>query len=471
MLPARFLLVAFPVLATFGCSLLVPGGKAAGSAQVTSASPPAGPAQALKDRVRNADKTQADAEAVVANEELDKAEKSAVGALDQVLGKAPQFAGGPVPESSTAVTLALRKSPIKVRIEPVTDADGNAFGDNFLRLKDSFTDRLMELQRKLTEQRASKAEKKEVMNGSKYVMKLSDLRSGVTSVSFQAYRSNTLVQSQSLTTMVSLSQMIGKRRNMDMELSAEDYARAKGCLERARRGEALAASMTGMLAAYQAVLNDGADPKALDAIAEATRKAFPLKVTVSDDEAKSYLDNLGHHIAEQKTKYEQMMRKTYGDARYEKLYKASVDGIFRQAASAESQPSSSQAVAAVRASRATASAGAAPAGGGVPMTGTRDAKSLVPDEVNQGLQQVHQGLGVASAVQSGDVSGALAGAAKVAPADGPFGSSLAGISALSKGDPRGAFKAALELAPMGGPLKQGLSFATALLFGSDDAKR
>jgi hypothetical protein len=446
---------------TFGCGLVLQQPTALGRASVTSASSTA-PSQATKDRLRKVEKTQADAEESTENDQLDKMEKDAAKALSQALGKAAQFSGGPLPESSSTVVLALRKSPVKVRMEPVTDADGNAFGDNFFKLKDSFTDRLVELQRKLVEQRASKAEKKEVLSGSKYMMKVNDLRSAVASVSFQAYRSNSQVQSQSLKTMLSLSQTVRMHKLMDLDFSAEDYARVRGSLERARRGEAIAASMTGMLAAYQAVLNDGGDPKALDAIAESTLKAFPVKVTVTDDEAKGYVDNLGDRAAEQKAKYEQMMRKTYGDAKYEKLYKPNIDAMFAQAESAQSQRSATQLAADRSAQRAAPAA---------PAAGALDAKSLVPGKITQGLEQANQGLVVAGAVKSGDVGGALDGAAKMAPADGPIGSSLAGISALSKGDSKGAFDAALKLAPVSGPLKSGLAFAAGLLFGSDDKKR
>ena len=92
------------------------------------------------------------------------------------------------------------------------------------------------------------------------------------------------------------------------------------------------------------------------------------------------------------------------------------------------------------------------------VAGTPNPQGLIPGQVNQGL-------GVANSVKNGDVSGALDGAAKMFPADGTIGSSLAGLSALSKGDPKGAISAAMNLVPGGGLVKDGLSFAAKLLFG------
>ena len=83
-------------------------------------------------------------------------------ALNKALGKEASYPGGPMPEPSSTTALALRKTPIKVRLEPVTDGDGKAVGDNYFKLKDSFTDRVQQLQRKIVEQKASKAEMKEI---------------------------------------------------------------------------------------------------------------------------------------------------------------------------------------------------------------------------------------------------------------------------------------------------------------------
>ena len=478
-----------------GCGFLMPhSGAQPGSAQSAAAAYKV--PEETKTLIRQREKTAYEASESAEDETIDRQEKEALKVLNRALGKVPNFPGGPMPESSSTALLALRKSPIKVRLEQVTDGDGKAVGDNFFQMKDSYTDRVQQLQRKLVEQKASKAEIKEIQDGSKYMMKVGDLSSAISSVSTQAYTSNFTVQSSGLQTMLKVAGMVRTRKMMEMDFDADDYARVKRNLERMRRVEAIAASTMGMLAAYQAVLNSGGDPKALDAIAENTVKAFPLKPTVTDDEAKKYVEDLKGNVAAQKSKYEQMMRKTYGDAKYEKSYKAGIDAMFKQAEDAQNQKSSGQMVADTqtkykddlrkcargekldsgtmvgaanpercreRLAQMGEPAPDAPATVAVP-----DAKSLVPgqvNQVNQGLGQVGQGLGVANAVKNGDVTGALDGAAKMFPADGTIGSSLAGLSALSKGDPKGALSAAMNLVPGGGLVKDGLSFAAGLLFG------
>jgi hypothetical protein len=361
------------------------------------------------------------------DEMLDRQEKAALKVLNRTLAR-----DGSAPESSSTVALALRHSPVHVRLEPIADEEvRGVVGDNFLQLKDSYTDRVQQLQRKMVEQGLSKAERKEILRGAKYMMKVSDLRMTVVELSSQVQRSSFGLQTMHLQTMAWTSLLIDRRRLEKRPIDADDYAWVKRHLERARRAEAISASMMGLLAAFQAVLNDGGDPKALDAVAEASLKAFPVKASVSDDEARKYVDDFADNLGVQKAKYEQMMRKAYGDARYEKSCKAEIDAMFRQVEDAQTPP-------------------AAPP------------SRLSPTQ----LSKVNQGLGVANAVKNGDASGALDGAAKMLPADSTIGSSLAGVSALSKGDPKGAIDAAMKLVP-GGPVKEGLSFAASLLFGTD----
>src|SRR5262249_46644863 len=211
------------------------------------------------------------------DEQLDKLEKDSLKALKVALGKEAAWQGGQPGESSSSALVAIKKAEMKVRLEPVTDGDGKAVNDDFFQLKDSFTDRVQQLQRKIAEQKASKAEMKEIQDGSKQIMKINDLRSAVMAVSMQTMMSNNHVQSSSLQTMLRVSGLVRSRKLYNMQLDANDYALVKRGLERQKRAEAIAATNLAMLAAYQAVINGDGDPKALDIIAEGALKAFPVK--------------------------------------------------------------------------------------------------------------------------------------------------------------------------------------------------
>jgi hypothetical protein len=418
------LISSFVLLVSIGCSPLLPIAKDGPrqAAQGDSAPRP-------RTYLGNA-RVEASADAM-----LDREEKAAVKALNRTLGREADTPGAPVRDSATTAALALRKSPVTVRVEPMSDADlRGVLGDNFFQLKDSYTDRLTELQRKIAQQRLSKAEKKELARGAKYLVQVADLRVAVLEVSSHVHSSSFNAQQTTLQTMAWTSMLLQVRRTNRVELDAEDYAFIKRSLERERRADAIAASMMAMLAAYQAVLNQGADPRALDKLAESTLEGVAAKPTVSDEEARRYVDEFGANVDVRKAKYETMMRNAYGDARYEKVYKARLDATFQAMEQAQAQPSAASA----------------------PL----DANRFVPG-------QVQKGVGVANAVKNGDASGALDGAAKMLPADSKIGSSLAGLSALSKGDAKGAFDAAMNFVP-GGPVKSGLGLAAKLLFGDKE---
>jgi len=306
-----------------------------------------------------------------------------------------------------------------------------------------------------------------------------DVRMQFMKVAVAAFTSNFDVQAKGLTTMLTVASSVRTHKMMNMEWTDDDYARVKRRLERLRRSEAIAASTMGMVAAYQAVVNNGGDPKALDAIAENTLKAFPLKPTVTDDEAKQYVAALKENVAAQRATYEKMMRATYGDAKYEKDHKAQIDAMFKQAEDAESQKSVGQmqqdTMTKYNQDLAKCARGEDPGPGSMVGPGKcKEARANAASQQGGGggaaggpaiPGQVQQGMGVANAVKNGDVSGALDGAAKMFPSDGTIGASLSGISALTKGDPKGALSAAMNLVPGGGLVKDGLSFAANLLFG------
>jgi hypothetical protein len=172
-----------------------------------------------------------------------------------------------------------------------------------------------------------------------------------------------------------------------------------------------------------------------------------------------------------------MMRAAYGDAKYEKNHKAQIDLMFKQAEDAENQKSIGQmqqdTMSKYNDDLAKCARGEQPGPGS--MVGPGKCKEARANAQASGASgapggpavpgQVQQGLGVANSVKSGDVSGALEGAAKMFPSDGTIGASLNGVAALTKGDPKGALNAALSLVPGGGLVKDGLSFAANLLFG------
>ena len=195
----------------------------------------------------------------------------------------------------------------------------------------------------------------------------------------------------------------------------EDRQVVKRLLARQKRAESLAAATLGMIAAYEAVINQGKDPRALDAIAESSLKAFPAKVSVSDKEAEAFLEAWRKAPPRTRESYEREMRARYGDAEYTRSYKGGVEAMF--------------------------------AGAPVPATAARPAKNT----------------GDATSAKSAE-QGALDAAASMFPGDGTIRHSLEGAAALARGDSKGALNAALGLVPGGGLVKDGLGLAAKLLF-------
>lgn len=430
-----------------------------------------------------------------ADQELDRSETATIKMLKLVLGRESQYPGMPVPESSSSALRAIRAAKMKLRLEPVADGQGNPVNGDFLQLKDSYTDRVAQLQRKLAEQKASKAEMKEIQAGAKYALKLQDLRTQVNAVSMQAMRTNDSVQSMSLQTVMRVSSMVRLRKTAEMSLTAEDYALVKRGLERQKRAEAIAATTMAMLAAYQAVINDNGDPKAIDVIAESALKTFPAKAQLTDDDAKQYVSSLGDNVDKVKARYEAMMRKTHGDARYEKTYKAGIDAMFQQAASAQNQKSATQMAkdgweqykADVQKCKSSVDPDADHRLGPTCRQVNRAAKTGDTSQLMPGALKAWNETGGAStagaptltgaklggrgaaalqgvtAAASGDLDGTLDAAGKLFPGDTVVGASLQGIAALRKGDAKGAINAALSFVPVPG-LKDAFGLASKLLF-------
>jgi hypothetical protein len=372
-------------------------------------------------------------------------------ALKFALGKEALSPGAPPPESSSTVVKGLGEAKIKVRLEPVVDDKGHPVSDNFLQLKDSYTDRVQQLSRKISEQKATKAEMKEVQDGAKHVMKLNDLRMQVMKLSLVTMQSNSMVQSSSMTTMLRVAGLVRTRKLMEMEMNADDYARVKRWLERQRRIEAIAATSLALLAAYQGVLNDNGDPEALDLLSSKVLEAYPPKPSVSDAEAKDYVKNLKGNVSKAKSQYEAMMRKLHGDSRYEAQYKAGIDAMFKQAEDAEGQKSVTQMAADTQAKYnediARCARGEAISPGSLvspPRCKQVREASLRGEPIPQSLE---------SSVEQAAPSGGADSIFGMLPGFNIIKASIEGVQALAKGDAKGALNAAIGLVPGGGPLR------------------
>ncbi len=491
----RFALLPLVSFAWLGCGMVTPG---------TTVTPSAGGAtafevpQAVKDTVRAGEARGDQITDPIEDQEVAKQETEVKHVLAMSLGREGVAAGMAPGEPASQALAELRAAKIQLRIEPVTNAQGGNVADNFVQLKDTFTDRVQALQTKLVSGTATTAERAEVMNGAKQALKLNSLKMQVGAVSRAALMTNVHVQTGGITMMLKIAGMVAVRKQQTMDFTAEDYARVKRIVTRQKHWEAMGAATMGMLAAYEAVVSSSGDPKALDAIADATLRAFPLDPQVSDDDARSYVANLAEDATSQKTRYEAMMRSAYGDAIYEQRYKTGIDAMFAQAIGASKtktvaevagqaqnkyqadlakcargealDPGSLVGPAKCKDARAqvlsgggasdgadmtVAGSGLGGAGGGSGLKGAQ-----------KGVANVQQGIAVASAVAKGDAAGALQGAAGMFPGDGPIQSSLQGIAALSRKDFKGALKSAIGLAsliPGGAAIKEGLGVAGKLL--------
>lgn len=479
-----------------GCAFMAPQGASSGGGAQDKPSNHVVIPKESKDLVRKGEQD-AYARGIEAEEErLDKLEKDTLKALRVALGKEAPWQGGQVGESSSTALRAIKAAKLKVRLEPVTDGEGKSVNDDFLQLKDSYTDRVQQLSRKIAEQKASKAEMKELQDGSKYMMKVSDLRNAVQQISMQTMTANAHVQTASLSQMLRVSQLVRSHKVYEMDFTAEDYALVRRGLAAQKRAEAIAGASMAMMAAFQATINNDGDPKALDMIAENVVKAFPLKIEVNDQEARDYVASLGQNVEKVKAKYEAMMRKTYGDKKYERDFKAGIDAMFNQAATAGQQKSASQIADdhwdQYKKDIQTCKSKIDPAAEGrlgpsckevFKAAQTGDTSHLLPGtkkafEDTGGMPAGGAGSGLkgaklgskeaaalegAGAIGNGDVDGALDAASKLVGEDSTVGASLKGIAALKRGDAKGALSAAVSLVPVPG-VKEAFGLASKLLF-------
>jgi hypothetical protein len=472
-----------------------------GAASVTPGAP-SGPAyvasQDVKDTIR-AQEAKSDAVTdPVEDQEIAKQEADVKHALAMSLGREGVSAGMPPGAAASAEIGDLRKAKIQLRVEAVTGFGGAAISNEFVQLKDSFTDRVQALQTKLASGTASAAERAEVAAGAQQAMKLNNLKMQVGAVSRATLMTNVHVQNGGITTMLKIAGMVTVRKQHGMNFTEDDYARVRRILARQKRWEAMAATTMGMLASYEAVVTGTGDPKALDAIADSSLGAFPFQPEVSDDDAKNYVSHLSDDAASQKAKYEAMMRNAYGDSVYEQRYKTGIDAMFAKASGASSTQSIAQLASSTQdkyqtdlakcangeqpgpgslvgpgkcqEARENALTGGGAGGGGATLTvggglGLSGSTSGLKG-AQKGANAVQGGVAVASAMAKGDTAGALQGAADMFPGDGPIQNSLQGVAALMKKDYKGALKSAIGLAgllPGGALIKQGLGMASKIL--------
>jgi hypothetical protein len=474
------LLMVFLIASTVGCSGLMIAPGAPGQTAARDAAVPKQTNAAVR-------AMEADAYGPIdaaADERLDKQEREALVAVKLTLGKEKWSESAPAPIPAAQTIAALRKAGVKLRLEPSTNPINGQQNDDLLALKEPVTERVQTLARKQVEQgRLSRAEQREMQGLTKNAFKLADLHTQIARLGVAASTANANVQTSSLQEMLRVAQMVRARKLYAIAFDEADYALVKRALERQKRAEAIAATTMALLAAFQAVL-DGGDAKALDVIANGTLEAFPIQPSVTDDDAKHYVVALGENVSKVKARYEAQLRKGWGDAKYDKSFKAGVDAMFQQAETAQNQKSFAE----MRADRANSY--------------KEDvARCMRGEDVGQGSLAYGSCSDLARAARTGDTSdlppgaleafkenggrrgaartvrmpvappkapvadadGALDAASKAFPSDGTIGASIQGISALRKGDAKGAIGAALSFVPVPG-LKKAFGVASALLF-------
>jgi hypothetical protein len=442
-----------------------PAAAPATSSAATATGPKIEISDAQRDIVRKGESSGDAAAADAADQQASKYEKDLLKAMNMALGKQPSFPGGPMPEPASTVVKALRTAKIKLRVEPVVDSDGEPVANNFVQVKDSFTDRVQQLSRKMAEQTASKAEIKEIQSGTKYIMKLQDIKSAVQSLSMVTLQTTAQAPTSNMTLILQVAGMVKSRKMYEMEWTDADYSRVARLMERQRRIEAIGGASMGLLAVYMGVLNDGGDPAAIDALCGKAVDAFPFKPTVSDDEAKDYVKNLSGNVAAAKAQYEDALRKVHGDAVYDKKYKASTDLLFKQAEGAGTQKSVNEMA---NDSRAKYKVDIDKCTRGEPIS---PGSMVSPPRCKQVHDAAVKGepipdtldpsVAAAPAADSGGLAGGLLDSAFNLPIPGlaMMKGALKGIQALAKGDSQGALNAALDVVPGGQLAKKGVEMA------------
>jgi hypothetical protein len=407
--------------------------------------------QEQKDTVRQSEALADEMEAKndVLGQQVGEHEQKLVKALKQSLGQEPISPGGPTPTPASEAITALRGAKIELSLVPVEDQNGTAVADNFLQLKDSFTDKM---KARPAGKKMSAAEMKEFQAASPHIQKLTDLRMQTMNLSMVTMQSNSMLQTNAMTTLLRVAGMVRTRKQQEMEFNDADYRRVQRWLNLQRRVENVASLSLGLLAAHQAVLNNDGDAAVLGVLSTKSLESFPKQPDVSLDEAKTYVKNLKGSVGQVKAQYEAMMRKVHGDARYEAQYKSGVDAMFRQAEQAEGQKSVTQmaneTTQKYEADRAKCYRGE-----------SIDPGSLVSPVTCKQLKELAQSgqpmpqAGAATETAVAEVEDAGFDLFGSLPGFNLVKASVEGIAALAKGDTEGALKAAVGLVPGGSALR------------------
>lgn len=386
--------------------------------------------------------------------EIDKNQADLEKAMKAAVGKEAPYPGQPAPMPAAKAIEELRKAKIELKIAPVLDAQGKPVADQFMQLEDSYTKRVQEIAPKMAAKKATPAEIQFMQSGVQQVQKLNDLKAQVRLASMPAMSSGWMVTTGSMTTMSTVAGMIRSRRQMEMRWTDQDYEMVKQLMERQSRREAVAALSLAMMGAYQAVVNDNADPKVIEDVANAGLGALPLAGTATLEDAKKYVDNFEQNVAGAKKLYEEQMRKTFGDAEYEAKYKAQLDSSFAQAASATKAQSATELMADVKQKykadlEKCAKGEQPPPGSMVGPDACKRAKASANPDGTLSADALQALLGGANAPEPSS-QGGLLGILDSIPGISQVKLALEGVAALRNGDTSKVLQLAGDLVPIPG---------------------
>jgi len=291
------------------------------------------------------------------------------------------------------------------------------------------------------------------------------------------------LQDQEQATLITVARtqfMLASRKKLGGKLDDKDMEHVRIALGQQKRVEALTAVALGLTATFQGAVADNKNPKAVDAIAEASAKGLPLEVSVSDAQAKQFVDELPAAIKDFKAKLEEWQSRAMGKEEYEREGRAKVQAFLKELDTADADQWA-KVMADKRRQIVPNRVTAAPtrqqrrvahrrdpgcdetvAAGGSPGAATRDGSAAPASPGDQGVRvdvtNTMQGI---DAARKGDIATALDRAAKVSPS-GTVKRALEGAAAVANGDVKGALGAAIDLVPVPGPIKDGLQLALSL---------
>jgi hypothetical protein len=388
------------------------------------------------------------------DEQIDKNQAELEKAMKAALGQEASYPGAPLPLPASQAIKEIREAKIELQIAPVLDAQGKPVADQFVHVEDSYSRRVVEIGPKMASKKATQAEIKFLQEGAQHVPKLNDLQAQVRTASMPAMNAGWMITTGSMTTMSTVANMIRTRRQMEMEWIDEDYELVRQIMERQSRREAVGALSLAMMGAYQAVLNQGADPSLIDEVAKAGLEAMPLAGKAAIEEARTYVDNFESNVEFAQKLYEEQMRKTFGDEQYEAKYKTQLDSMFAQAASATQALSASELIAQnqqkYRKDLETCAKGEAlPPDTMVGPDACKRAKASASPDGSLSPEALESLLAGKSQIEE-RAQGGLMGLLDSIPGVAQVKLALEGVAALKDGDTSKVFRLAADLVPVPG---------------------